>query len=284
MDIFIFNDIYGIKFKQSNFNLDLKRETYPKSINLDANSDYVELFFIVNNYHAYSISYKKQIADTQRIECYTLGSLTIGSCEEASINISNSNPEYNRLNNGEIFLIDGNSKSIRINSIYALDNHYINEFTIYLAHTTNDFDWLSPIETLTTGFISNLMHGDKTIGDIVSSGLKNMPQKEEFSISKIGFNIKNEYQINKFLSYFYDLDLISLNYNRYKTYQYVKNYNYRLTSGISFYLSDDFSLSLSGSIYKNNLVGFEDITFNQRSEHHFNKEFGLINIKLSYFF
>ncbi len=81
----MFNENYGIKLKQSNFNLDLKRDTYPKSLSLNAKSDYLELFYITGNYHAYSISYKNQKADTQRIRCYTLGSLTIGSCMDASI-------------------------------------------------------------------------------------------------------------------------------------------------------------------------------------------------------
>lgn len=284
LDIFVFNENYGIKLKQSNFNLDLKRDTYPKSLSLNAKSDYLELFYITGDYHAYSISYKNQIADTQRIRCYTLGSLTIGSCEDASINISNSNPKYNRLNDGEIFLIDGNSSDVRINSIYALDNNYVDELTIYLSQSTSKFDWLSPIETLTTGFISNLTYGGETIKNIVSNGLKNMPQKERFLINKLGFNIKNEYQLNQYSSYFYDLDFLYLNFDGYKAYQSVKNYNYKFTSGIKFYLYENLSLSLSGTIYKHNLLGFEDITFNQRSEHHFDKEFGLLNINLRYFF
>jgi len=41
------------------------------------------------------------------------------------------------LNDGEIFLIDGTSSDIRINSIYALDNNYADELTIYLSQSTN---------------------------------------------------------------------------------------------------------------------------------------------------
>ena len=210
--------------------------------------------------------------------------MIIGSCEEASINITNSNAKYDRLNDGEIFLIDGNSKDIRINSIYALDNNYADELTIYISRSSNNFDWLSPIETLTNGFISNLTYEGETIKNNVSNALSNMPQKDEFLINKLGFNIKKEYQLNKFSSYFYDLDFVYLNFDGYKAYQSVKNYNYKFTSGIKFYLYDNLSLSFSSSLYKHNLIGFEDITFNQRSEHHFDKEFGLLNIKLRYFF
>ena len=42
--------------------------------------------------------------------------------------------------------------------------------------------------------------------------------------------------------------------------------------------------SFSGSIYKNNLFGFEDISFNQRSEHQFDDPFGSLNASFKYIF
>ena len=81
-----------------------------------------------------------------------------------------------------------------------------------------------------------------------------MPQKDKFLINKLGFNIKHEYQLNEYSSYFYDLDFLYLNFDGYKAYQSVKNYNYKFTSGIKFYLYENLSLSLSGTIYKHNLL------------------------------
>lgn len=60
-------------------------------------------------------------------------------------------------------------------------------------------------------------------------------------------------------------------------------YNVKLETGIVLNVNN-FDLKLSGTIYQNNLYGFNDITFNQKTEHHFNSNFGSINIELKYLF
>jgi hypothetical protein len=50
--------------------------------------------------------------------------------------------------------------------------------------------------------------------------------------------------------------------------------------GLKYLPTKNITISLSGIFYKNNLFGYEDISFTQRSEHHFSKPFGSINSSL----
>jgi hypothetical protein len=67
-------------------------------------------------------------------------------------------------------------------------------------------------------------------------------------------------------------------------YKSIENNNMKLTTGLIFNIRNSLKFSLSGTFYKNNLFGFEDISFNQRSEHHFDRKFGSLDLNLSYYF
>jgi hypothetical protein len=56
-----------------------------------------------------------------------------------------------------------------------------------------------------------------------------------------------------------------------------------LTSGLELSYKD-LIVKLFGKIYENNLYGFEQIAFNQRSEHHFDNNYGSIGISIRYNF
>ena len=90
-------DRFGLTIKKSNFNLDLIRPVQPKSLNLNANANFHELLYLLNDQTGLSISYKEQLADTQFIDCYSFNNLTIGYCQEAQIRISNSKDKYKPL-------------------------------------------------------------------------------------------------------------------------------------------------------------------------------------------
>jgi hypothetical protein len=54
--------------------------------------------------------------------------------------------------------------------------------------------------------------------------------------------------------------------------------NLRIRGGIEFYF-ENLSLLFYGDAYLNNLIGFEPITFNQRTEHYFDEPYGELGIK-----
>ena len=68
-----------------------------------------------------------------------------------------------------------------------------------------------------------------------------------------------------------------LEFNDYIEYQDTPEINFRLRAGIEF-ATDNLSLLFYGDAYINNLIGFEPITFNQRTEHYFDEPYGELGI------
>ena len=152
----------------------------PKKVDLQTSSKYNEIIFTLNPSNAISISYKEQIADEQRFNCYTFSSLTIGFCDEAVFSITNTQEKYSSLNNNTLIKINGFNEELKINYYKAINLIFIDEIIIYLASSLNSFDWLSPIEELQTGFIANLSFNGAKIGSLVTQEIRRLPQREEF--------------------------------------------------------------------------------------------------------
>lgn len=283
LEIMLVHNKYVLKTNSSKFYLNLERPVEPKSLNLNAQSDLLEFIYILEPDKAFSISYKNQIADTQQIHCYTFSSLTIGFCDDALITITNSKEKYNALENNKLMLIDASNNEIKLSYIKAADNFLADEYFLYFALSENTFNWVSPIEELTSGFIANLSYKGSKIGDLVSNEIRRLPQRDKFILYKLGLNLYNDIQIFSDLDFFYEIDFVLVELEDYLEYGSVPNNNLKIESGIT-YKIDDISISLSATFYQNNLYGYEDISFNQRSEHHFSSNFGSLNIKFKYSF
>ena len=283
-EVFLIKDRFGLRHIQSNFELNLVRSVNPKKVDLQTSSKYNEIIFTLNPSNAISISYKEQIADEQRFNCYTFSSLTIGFCDEAVFSITNTQEKYSSLNNNTLIKINGFNEELKINYYKAINLIFIDEIIIYLASSLNSFDWLSPIEELQTGFIANLSFNGAKIGSLVTQEIRRLPQREEFTLNKVGINIKNSFLISSYLEYFYNLDFVFVESKDYMVLNSIPKKNIKLETGLKFLLPNSISLSIFGTLYQNNLFGYEDISFNQRSEHHFDKSFGSINAQLKYTF
>ena len=256
----------------------------PKILSLKANSTYSEILYTINDQTAVSISLKDQSADSQRIDCYTFSSLTIGYCNEAQIGISNSKEKYDPLGNDSIMLIDAFNEEFQFKYYQASKSNFLDEYILYIGISKNKFDWLSPIEELTSGFISNLKFNGSRVGDLVTNEIKRLPQRDEFLIYKVGINLDKTINVYSFIDFFYEFDLLFVETKDYKVYKSINNHNFKLKTGFDLNFNENLIFSFSGSIYKNNLFGFEDISFNQRSEHQFDDSFGSLNASFKYIF
>ena len=283
-EIFLLPNNIGFKYTNSDFKLNLLRPIQPKILNLNANSEKLELLYFLNDRNAITVSIKEQIADTQSIECYSFSSLTIGFCDEAQLSIKNSKEKYKPLMDSSIMMIDGANKEFQLKLLRASDLNIIDEYELFFSISKNKFSWLSPIEELTKGFIGNLSFQGSTIGELVSSEIVRLPQRNEWLFFKIGMNLKKDFVITKNTKLFYDLDMRLIEMQDYVVFNTVPKNNISINLGFKYQLSNELLLSISASLYKNNLFGYEDITFTQRSEHHFNKMFGSINSTLKYSF
>jgi len=274
---------YGIKLKREDFYLNLERQTQPKKLSLNAKSDIYEFFYIMSSNKSISISYSKQLADSQKIECYTFSSLTIGFCDEAFITITSTKDKYNILEDNTLMLIDALNKESRVNFTHAIDTFIADEYIFYLSVSENKFNWISPIEELQSGFIANLSYKGSKIGDLVINEIKRLPQRDKFNLYKVGINFFKDFKLIKNINFFYDIDLVYVSTDNYIVYKDIKNHNIKLETGFKF-LYEDLIISLSGTLFQNNLFGFKDISFNQRSEHHFSSNFGTLNFGIQYSF
>ena len=273
----------GLKFNLGEFYLNLERPVQPKSLALNAESHLFEFFYILDSDKSISFTFKNQTSDTQQIECYTFSSLTIGFCDEAVLSITNRKDKYDVLDDNKLMLLDAANKEIKLSYTQAIDTFFSDEYILYLAISKNEFDWLSPIEELTNGFIANLSYKGSRIGDLVNNEIKRLPQRDGFELYKLGLNFYKNIIIFKNISFFYDFDVVFVETKDYKIYNNINNHNIKFETGLN-YRIDDLSFSLSGTLYQSNLFGYEDISFNQRSEHHFSSNFGTLNIKLRYNF
>ena len=282
-ELFVAQNNFGIKLSNSTFNLDLERSTYPKKLALNAESETLELFYLNDEAtFAYSVSFKEQVADPQVINCYTFDSLTIGSCEEASLNISNSKAKYDSLGNA-LISIDGRNKSLKFNITTISNLNLIDEYSFFLEITENNFNWISPVEEITSGFIANLTYRGRRIGDLIDDTLDILPQRDSWNTVVAGLDLKKSINISKNLSFFIDPSLVLVEQLDYRNINKLIKYNFKLKSGLVINY-DKLEASFYGTYYHNNLYGFEHISFNQRSEHHFNSNYGSLGVSINYNF
>ena len=114
-DIFVYSKNFGLKISSYEFFLSLERPIHPKKLDLNAQSNDIEFLYLFDNQDkSFSINFGEQISDDQFIDCYTFSTITIGSCNEARINISSDKERYNQLDEN-IIMISGENKSVKLN-------------------------------------------------------------------------------------------------------------------------------------------------------------------------
>ena len=285
-EIYINYADFGFKATATDFFLRLDRPTYPKILDLTAKSNAFEFIYLFDDQNKrISISSNKQEADDQFINCYTFSSLIIGFCDDAKLSIINDKEKYKPLNNSSIIMISGKNDSFKINfnSFLGLSNLY--EYNFFIEYVENDFDWLTPVEEiiLNKGFIYNLGYQGQKIGNLIENSLSILPQRDTWNTYVIGLSSTTYYNIFKNIYLFIEPTVIYVEQSNYSQISNINNHNIRLKSGLLFGIKD-IQLSIYANLYKNNLYGFEHITFNQRSEHHFDSNYGFLGIKLKYTF
>ena len=262
--------------------LTLQRSTEPKDVSLRAKKKGLNLGYIFKNEdHLYLLT-SKQNADQQLFNCYEFSTIILGSCDSASLQISSVDPKYDSLGNN-IAIIDASTKSYGIGYKKSFNNFWVESTAIEFITTSYKYNWLSPIEDIKSPFLLNLTIGNITLGDAINNTLQRFPQREEWNTSQVNLRLKQKfislYKFNLITEY----DLVLLEFSDYREYKNTPKYNFRLRAGIEFY-AQNLSLLLYGDAYLNNLIGFEPITFNQRTEHYFDKSYGELGFQFLFKF
>ena len=269
---------FQINFKTSDINLKLERDTEPKEASLFADKDEFTLGYYLDQESFLYFKTSKQDAETQKFDCYQFSSYIIGSCNKANLQINSTNEKYEILEDN-IIAISGSTKSNGIGYQRNYDSFWIQKSYIEFLKTTYNYEWLSPLEDIKSPLLLNFDIGGVKLGDALSDALARLPQREQWQTNQlnIGFNQKfiTIYNLNLFAEY----DLTFLKFKDYLEYKKTPNHNFKLRLGVE-YVHENFVLSFFGDLYKNNLIGFEPITFNQRTEHYFDKPYGELGLML----
>ena len=274
---------FGILVSRSEFELNVARASEPKKVTLSAEKNKYEVFYFLSPQSALSLAIKDQVSERQFIDCYSFGSMVIGTCDSSDLIISNSNAQYADLN-GSILLIDGRNESKALNYNFVLDSPVSDEITIGIEQTKNQYFWISPLEGITSNFILNLNVGGSSLGSFIDSTLKSLPQRTSWTTNQINMTIRKEFKFayDPF-SIFYEISALYIDHGDYESATNLPNSNFKLTSGIKFkYEALDFSFY--GNFFQNNLLGYEPIAVNQRTEHYFTQNFGSLGFEMKYNF
>ena len=278
----IYTKDYGVTISKSKLNLNLERLTYPKNVSLIADRQSITFNKFLSN-SSIAFSYSKQEALRQYFDCYTFSSITLGSCDEATFYITNTNDEYIPLGDS-IILIDGMNESFKISADLPINVTFIKNIEVSTSVIKNQYDWLSVIEGIKSPFLLNLTFNGVRLGDSIEDAIRRLPQRDSWNTFILGFSTSNELNIYKKINFIYELDLIFIKQDGYKAIANPPSNNIKFKAGFRLNIINNAYLDIFGIIYKNNLIGFENISFNQRTEHHFDKNFGELGITLNYYF
>jgi hypothetical protein len=182
-----------------------------------------------------------------------------------------------------IISIEGATDIFTIGYKKIWQNFWIDSTNIEFANTYYEYDWLSPLEDIQSPFILNLTINGVVFEDALNNIINRLPQREKWRSLQLNLGLKQKFAIKKNINLIAEHNLVFLDFSSYKEYQDTPKFNYKLRGGFEFYL-DKLSLLFYGDYYQNNLIGFEPITFNQRTEHHFSKPYGEIGVSLKFAF
>jgi hypothetical protein len=275
---FIYKKIQG-KIYTNEIELNLERATEPKNVTLNAKKDGGSIGYNIDDKNLVYISYANQVADPQVFSCYEFSGIILGGCDNASFIISSSNPKYDNLGSN-IISINGDTDTFSIGYTRYINNFWLNSLSFDITQTKYKYEWLSPIEDIQSPFLLNLTINGNNLGDAITDTLSRLPQRDEWKSYQFNLGLKQKFISIYNFNLIGEYDFVILNFENYQEYVDTPKFNLKIRAGLEIDLKN-ISLTLYGDLYKNNLIGFEPITFNQRSEHYFDKAYGELGLILN---
>lgn len=259
--------------------LSLQRTSEPKDVSLVAEKNAIEVGYVFQNENYLYILASDQKADSQKFACYEFSAFIIGECDSANLQINSTNPKYQSLE-GSLISITGSTKSIGLGYQWLIDRFWFESVALELQTTEYNYDWLTPLEDIQSPFLLNFSINGVRLGDVLDSTLLTLPQRQTWKTSQLNLRLIQNFQLKNGLSLFFEHNLIALDYSNYSKINKAPSTNFKLRAGLE-YRSGQISMQFYGDAYLNNLIGFEPITFNQRTEHYFNDAYAELGMQLS---
>ena len=273
------NSSFYASIATTDFDLKLSRKTEPKNVDLQAKKKNFKVGYNLNKNGSFFLLKNYQDSKSQSFDCYGFGNFVIGYCSNADININFTNPKYEVLGD-KIIKIKGKTKSKGLGYKRDIDLFGLYEASLEYLKTEYSYDWISPVEDIDSPFILGLSINGATLEDAINESISKLPQRDKWSSHQLKLSLKQKIATFNNVSLITNYDLVSISLNNYKEIERIPNFNFRLRLGLEYFFRD-YKLLFYGDIYKNNLIGFEPITFNQRTEAYFNESFGELGFSLS---
>ena len=269
---------FYFEIESKEIDLSLKRSNEPIDVSLNAKKLLSKLSYKINSDLMIYVKKYSQDATDQRFNCYSFNELIIGSCPNASISITSSNPKYEVLGES-LVMVTGEVSSITLGFKKFFDNDFISDIDLSYEQVDHKFDWLSPIEDISSPTLLGLDVGDSTLGEEIDKVLITLPQREGWKTNILNLNAHNQFKLGSNIALEPSLYLKFLNFKNYNNLSSVPRFNIKFRLGLSFSF-DKTRFTFFGDYYHNNLLGFENIAFNQRTERFFNKPYGELGLKV----
>jgi hypothetical protein len=270
---------FGFEIGRSNLDLELARATEPKDVSLAGQKDTMSLFYKLSDHQKITFHDSRQGADQQRFECYDFSGIVIGSCNDGDIQIGSTNAKYDALE-GDLVAISADTRTHGISFSQMTSSKWIDSFSVGIFSTTHEYDWLTPVDDLASPFILGLVFNGKTLGEAIAETFRKFPQRDSWRLNQL--NISGSKSINVYgdIEAFADAHAVYLHHSNYKSVVFAPNYNVKVRAGLR-YEANPVLIELYGNYYHHNLIGFEPVTFNQRTEHYFDRPYGNVGVKLA---
>ena len=273
---------FALELGRSSLDLELLRSTEPKDVSLSAIKDSVSFSYKLSDEQKITLAISQQEADEQRFECYGFAGITVGSCDASDIQINSSDAKYNDLE-GDLVSIKAKTGTKGVTFYQSSNSIWTDYWSVGLLSTTHDYRWLSPVEDINSPFILGLMFGGVTLGEAINDALRIFPQRDRWRLNQVNFGAGKRYPIYKNVEFFTEADFVYLHYSNYQSVAATPRYNIKVRAGLSVDVRP-LTVEFYGNYYHHNLIGFEPISFNQRTEHHFKRAYGNVGIKVQFVF
>ena len=270
---------FGFEIGRSNLDLELARAVEPKDVSLAGQKDTASLFYKLSDHQKITFHGSRQDTDDQRFECYDFSGIVIGSCNDGDIQIGSTNAKYDALE-GDLVAISADTRTHGISFSQTTNSKWIDSFSVGVFSTTHEYDWLTPVEDLASPFILGLVFNGKTLGDAITETFRKFPQRDGWRLNQLNISGSKSISVYGDVEAFADAHAVYLHNSNYKSVVFAPNYNVKVRVGLR-YEANPVLIELYGNYYHHNLIGFEPITFNQRTEHYFDRSYGNIGVKLA---
>ena len=264
------------------------RNTFPKNVDVDVDEEIISLGYFVNS-NLIKISKQSTSKLSQSFDCYTFQTITLGSCNEADLSITSTDPKYSGLN-GNLINIESETAGYTIEYFFSevpLSLSWITDsLELALIYNQYNYDWLTPLEEIKSNVLLNLNFEGITLGNALNNEFSRLPQRDQwetfhFRVRSIKDFYFNDWNNNTGIHSELDLNFIS--YQNYKELKSIPSNNFKLKLGL-FARSNNIEFMVYGEYYLNNLLGYHPIVLNQRTESRLSDGFGQLGISFRFLF